>query len=69
MRDGLVEDRNLYKILLCILNTLGDCSSDFVGFSKTIAYNAVLVTDYNNGSKAEVTRKSGRLHGQRLPNF
>ena len=61
MRDGGVDDGNLYEVLLCILHALRDSGSDFVGFSKTIAYDTVLVTDDNDGGKAEVTATLGNL--------
>ena len=55
MRNGSVDDGNLHKVLLCIFHALCNGSSDFVGFSKTITYNAVLVTYDYDCSKAEVT--------------
>ena len=61
VRDGCVDDGNLDQVLLCIFNTLCDSGSNFVGFSKTIAYNAVLVTYDYDSSKAEVTTTLGNL--------
>ena len=55
MRDGGVDDRNLHQILLGILHALCDGGGNFVSLSKTITYNAVLVSDHYNCSEAEVT--------------
>ena len=54
MRDGSIDDRNLYEVLLCILYALGNSCSNLIRLSKTIADDTVFITDDNDGSKAEV---------------
>jgi phosphomannomutase/phosphoglucomutase len=43
VRNGLLAQRDADKVLLGILDSLGDSRSDFVGFSKPVAHDAVFV--------------------------
>ena len=61
VRDGGVDNRNLYEVLLGIFHALGDSCSDFVGLAETVAYDTVLVAYYDDGGKAEVTTTLGDL--------
>ena len=54
VRNGLLLQRNLYKILLCILNTLRYCCGNLISLTKTISYNAFLIAYNNYCGKTEV---------------
>ena len=59
MRNGSVDDRNLDKILLGILNTFLDSRSYLVCLTKAVTYDTVLVAYYYDSSEAEVTATLG----------
>ena len=61
MRDCSVDDGNLHQILLCILNSLGDSGGNLISLTKTITYNAVLVSYHYDSCEAEVTASFGNL--------
>ena len=61
MRNGGVDDRNLYQVLLSILSSLSDSCGNLISLSKTITYNAVSVTYHYDSGKAEVATTLGHL--------
>ena len=61
MRHGSIENRNLNKILLGGLYTLGNGSSYFAGLTQTPANDAVSVAYNDNCAKGESTTTLGNL--------
>lgn len=61
VRDRGVDDRDLDKILLGILDTLGDSRSDLVSLTKTITDNSVFVSYDHDSCKAEMTAALGHF--------
>ena len=61
VRNGGVDDRNLYQVLLCILGSLSDGCGNLICLSKTITYNTVSVTYHYDSGKAEVASTLGDL--------
>jgi len=55
MRNSALEHRNLNEVLLSSLYTLGDSCGNFTGLTKTVADNALAVTNNDDSSECECT--------------
>ena len=57
-----LDDGNLHQILLGSLNTLGNCSRNFTGLTKTAADYPFTVSDNNDGGKGKGATTFGYLN-------
>ncbi len=46
-------NRNLYKVLLCIINAFGNSVCYLIGFAKTITNNTISITNYHDSGEAK----------------
>ena len=56
-----VDNGDLHKVLLCVLHAFGDGRLNLRSLAQTVAYDAVLVTDDDNGRETECTTSLGYL--------
>ena len=61
MGDRTLQHGNLYQILLCSLDALGNGSGYFASLAQAPAYNSVLIADNDNGGEGERTATLGNL--------
>lgn len=61
MGNRTVDNGDLHKILLCVLHAFGDGRLNLRSLAQTVAYDAVLVTDDDNGRETECTTSLGYL--------
>ena len=61
MGDSGVDDGNLHKVLLCILNALCDSGGNLVCLTETVTYDTVFIADDDDSGKTEVTTTLGDL--------
>ncbi len=61
MRNRTFQHRHFDEVLLCIINAFLNGSLNFLGLSKTIANNSILVSNNDNGCKSECSTTFGNL--------
>ncbi len=55
MRNGSFVHRHLNQIFLGSFYALCDCSSHFTSLTQAVTYNAISITDYDNGCERKST--------------
>ncbi len=54
-------NRNLDEVLFGSFNAFCDCGLNFIGFSEAPAYDAVFISDNNDGCESECAATFGNL--------
>ena len=61
MGDRTLHNRNLYKVFLGSLHTLGDGGLNFSSLAKTVTDDTLTITDHNDGCESEGATTLGYL--------